>query len=187
MASDGTLVSSSISWFPGALKTGTPAVAAILRNSSYCSCMRLGWLGCLPEMVSPVQSTKAAGGFRAFTAAKISPGVGGCLHVLCAGRLSPASTKTNFVGSEGSESLPVFLSGERAGICPEAAGENWRMKKRNRLEHSEASFFTCIPFVRTWPSDRKDFRRESAGIKTNQRTPPARADDQNRPAGPSRQ
>src|SRR5580765_3893487 len=132
MVSDGAFCSSSISWFPGALKTGTPAVLAMSLNSLYCFCMRLGLSGCFPEMVSPVQSTKAAAGLNPLTAANIFPGVGGCEQVLCAGRLSPAITKANFVGSVGFDNLPVWGRGESAGIWPKAAvQQSWKAKIKN--------------------------------------------------------
>src|SRR5579884_1260472 len=95
-------------------------MAAISRNSLYSSSIRFGLSGSFPEMVSPVQSTKAAGGFIALTSAKILPGVGGCLQLFFAGRLSPAMTKVNLLLSVGLDSSPVLGSGERDGIWPKA-------------------------------------------------------------------
>src|SRR5579864_6086326 len=91
------------------------------RNSLYWSRMRLGCCGSFPEMVSPVQSTKAAGGFILCTAQKMFPGTADCGLLECAGRLSPARTKTNCVGFVGWDRAGVWGSCESDGIWAGAA------------------------------------------------------------------
>src|ERR1700681_3780254 len=152
MASEGSLLPSSISWLPGALKTGTPAVFAMSRNSLYSSWI-LESVGSLPLMVSPVQRTKAAAGLKPLTAPNIFPGVGGCGEVLCAGRLSPAMTKVNFVGSDGDDKVPVLGRGEREGIWQNAAApQNWMLKVNNRADRRNLARSTkFLSFVsRSW-------------------------------------
>src|ERR1700733_7621042 len=117
------------------------------RNSLYSSWIFL-LSGSLPEMVSPVQRTKAAAGFKPLTAANIFPGVGGCLQLLCAGRLSPASTKVNFAGSAGADKVPVLGRGARAGIWPKATVQKTvKLNATTQTARKHFCRFINVPFV----------------------------------------
>src|ERR1041385_4422920 len=158
MVLDGVSVLSSISWLPGALKTGTPARAAMPRNSLYWSCMRLGCCGSFPEMVSPVQSTKAAGGFILCTAQKMFPGTADCGSLECAGRLSPARTKVNCVGFAAWDRLPVPGNGERAGIWASAAIDNNCIAKNSFANAGMLCRFILFPFMKQQNDSSRDLR-----------------------------
>src|SRR5579863_7958914 len=97
----------------------------------------MGPVGSLPEMISPVQSTKAGDCFLISLKIILTVSVGGSEDF--AGRLSPARMKVNLSGSLGAVGSGVDLGGLSVGSCPKAAVEI--TNRDNARKNPRASFF----------------------------------------------